>query len=77
MFARRVLCGIQPSSVPHIGNYLGSFSREVRLAACSNLLVGAVKKWIDLQNSGDSLIVMLADLHAVTLPRDPEVLRYV
>ncbi|UJR15967.1 hypothetical protein I4U23_002886 [Adineta vaga] len=58
MFQRRILCGIQPSSVPHIGNYLG-----------------AVKKWIDLQNSGDNLVVMLADLHAVTVPREPDVLR--
>ncbi|CAF3292555.1 unnamed protein product [Rotaria socialis] len=58
MFQRRVLCGIQPSSVPHIGNYLG-----------------AIKKWIDLQNSGDNLVVMLADLHAVTIPREPETLR--
>ncbi|CAF4600644.1 unnamed protein product [Rotaria sp. Silwood1] len=58
MFQRRVLCGIQPSNVPHIGNYLG-----------------AVKKWIDLQNSGDNLIVMLADLHAVTIPREPDALR--
>ncbi|CAF0826555.1 unnamed protein product [Adineta steineri] len=58
MFPRRVLCGIQPSSVPHIGNYLG-----------------AIKKWIDLQNSRDNLIVMLADLHAVTIPREPDVLR--
>ncbi|CAM4808562.1 unnamed protein product [Rotaria magnacalcarata] len=47
LFQRRILCGIQPSSVPHIGNYLG-----------------AIKKWIDLQNSGDNLVVMLADLHA-------------
>ncbi|CAF1644163.1 unnamed protein product [Rotaria magnacalcarata] len=51
LFQRRILCGIQPSSVPHIGNYLG-----------------AIKKWIDLQNSGDNLVVMLADLHAVTIP---------
>ncbi|CAF0845526.1 unnamed protein product [Rotaria sp. Silwood1] len=58
MFQRRVLCGIQPSNVPHIGNYLG-----------------AIKKWIDLQNSGDNLIVMLADLHAVTIPREPDALR--
>ncbi|CAF2099500.1 unnamed protein product [Rotaria magnacalcarata] len=58
MFQRRILCGIQPSSVPHIGNYLG-----------------AIKKWIDLQNSGDNLVVMLADLHAVTIPREPDALR--
>lgn len=46
---------------------------------CLSLLlfyIGAVKKWIDLQNSGDNLIVMLADLHAVTIPREPETLRY-
>ena len=39
-------------------------------------LAGAVKKWIELQKSGDNLIVMLADLHAVTLPREPDALRY-
>ena len=39
-------------------------------------LSGAVKKWIELQNKGDNLIVMLADLHAVTLPREPDALRY-
>ncbi|CAF4684961.1 unnamed protein product [Rotaria socialis] len=58
MFQRRILCGIQPSSVPHIGNYLG-----------------AIKKWIDLQNSGDNLVVMLADLHGVTVPCEPDALR--
>ncbi|CAF4575189.1 unnamed protein product, partial [Rotaria magnacalcarata] len=34
----------------------------------------AIKKWIDLQNSGDNLVVMLADLHAVTIPREPDAL---
>ncbi|CAF1005794.1 unnamed protein product [Didymodactylos carnosus] len=58
MFSRRILAGIQPSNVPHLGNYLG-----------------AIKRWVELQNSGEHLIVMLADLHAVTLPRDPKILR--
>ena len=40
------------------------------------MFVGAIKKWIDLQNNGDNLIVMLADLHAVTIPREPDELRY-
>ncbi|CAF3581301.1 unnamed protein product [Rotaria sordida] len=40
-----------------------------------NLIESAIKKWIDLQNSGDNLIVMLADLHAVTIPREPDALR--
>ena len=39
------------------------------------LFVGAIKKWTDLQASGDNLIVMLADLHAVTIPREPDALR--
>lgn len=38
--------------------------------------IGAIKKWVELQNSGDNLIVMLADLHAITIPREPEALRY-
>lgn len=42
---------------------------------CYCAFTGAVKKWVDLQNSGDNLVVMLADLHAVTIPREPEVLR--
>jgi tryptophanyl-tRNA synthetase len=40
------------------------------------LFVGAIKNWIQLQNKGDDLIVMLADLHAVTIPREPDALRY-
>jgi tryptophanyl-tRNA synthetase len=39
------------------------------------VFIGAIKKWVDLQNSGDNLIVMLADLHTVTIPREPDVLR--
>lgn len=37
--------------------------------------LGAIKRWTDLQASGDNLIVMLADLHAVTIPREPDALR--
>jgi hypothetical protein len=62
-------------SVPHIGNYLGKFERNPD-NHFSVLFIGAIKKWVDLQNSGDNLIVMLADLHTVTIPRDPDVFRY-
>jgi hypothetical protein len=52
-------------------------SKQSFVGLFSSYFVGAIKKWIELQNNGDNLIVMLADLHAVTLPREPDVLRCV
>jgi len=53
----RVLSGIQPSGVPHLGNYLG-----------------AVKQWVEMQSERDCYF-MIADLHTITLPYEPERLR--
>lgn len=50
----RVLSGIQPTSEPHLGNYLG-----------------ALRRWAEDQHEAESLF-MLADLHALTLPQDPD-----
>ncbi len=36
--------------------------------------VGALRQWVKLQNSGDA-IFCLVDLHAITVPQDPKVLR--
>ncbi|KAL1960017.1 hypothetical protein VTO42DRAFT_685 [Malbranchea cinnamomea] len=59
---RVIFSGIQPTGVPHLGNYLG-----------------ALREWVLLQNSSTAqdttLLYSIVDLHALTLPQDPEVLR--
>jgi len=58
---RVVMSGIQPTGVPHIGNWLG-----------------AIDQWRKLQNasSDTDVIVCIADLHSITVPHDPRLLRY-
>ncbi|AEI38369.1 MAG: tryptophan--tRNA ligase [Zymomonas mobilis subsp. pomaceae] len=57
---KRIVSGIQPTGNLHLGNYLG-----------------AIRNWVDMQNAmaaGDSCIFFLADLHAVTMPQEPDIL---
>jgi tryptophanyl-tRNA synthetase len=56
-YTMRILSGIQPSGVLHIGNYFGM-----------------MKPAIALQAEGEALY-FIADYHALTSLRDPEVLR--
>lgn len=37
--------------------------------------LGALKNWVDLQKQGDECIFCVVDLHAVTVPQEPENLR--
>jgi tryptophanyl-tRNA synthetase len=54
-----VFSGIQPTSIPHIGNYFG-----------------AIRQWIDLQEiKTNKMIISIVDLHAITLPKNPKILR--
>jgi tryptophanyl-tRNA synthetase len=54
-----IFSGIQPSGNLHIGNY-----------------IGAIQQWSKLQDdSNNELIFCTVDLHAVTVPQDPQVLR--
>ncbi len=53
----RILSGIQTTSKPHLGNYLG-----------------ALRQWAEAQHRGESLY-MLADLHSLTIPQQPDELR--
>ncbi|EFW22528.1 tryptophanyl-tRNA synthetase [Coccidioides posadasii str. Silveira] len=58
---RIIFSGIQPTGIPHLGNYLG-----------------ALREWVKLQDDaipGEELIYSIVDLHALTMPQDPEVLR--
>jgi len=58
---RIVMSGIQPTGIPHIGNWLG-----------------AINQWTKLQNSlpDADVIVCIADLHSITVPHQPDILRY-
>jgi tryptophanyl-tRNA synthetase len=55
----RVVSGIQPTGKPHLGNYLG-----------------AIRNYVKLQDQavarGGQCLIFLADLHAISLPHDPE-----
>ncbi|KAL7952566.1 hypothetical protein V8C34DRAFT_299043 [Trichoderma compactum] len=58
---RVVFSGIQPTGVPHLGNY-----------------VGALRQWVNLQRdeqASTKLIYSIVDLHAITVPQQPETLR--
>ncbi|XP_001517143.3 tryptophan--tRNA ligase, mitochondrial [Ornithorhynchus anatinus] len=56
--AWRVFSGIQPTGIPHLGNYLG-----------------AIESWVRLQEQECSMLLCIVDLHSLTLPQDPAVLR--
>lgn len=55
----RIFSGIQPTGSMHIGNYLG-----------------AIRNWVSLQEeSKDSVLYSIVDLHSITLPQHPSLLR--
>ncbi|XP_072254575.1 tryptophan--tRNA ligase, mitochondrial [Pyxicephalus adspersus] len=53
-----VFSGIQPTGIPHLGNYLG-----------------ALQSWVKLQDEFSSVLYSIVDLHSITVPQDPGVLR--
>lgn len=57
MARKRVFSGIQPTGVPHLGNYLG-----------------ALRNWV-AQQDGHDAFYCIVDLHAMTMPWEPELLR--
>lgn len=56
-----IFSGIQPTGVPHLGNYLGALREWVRLQ--------------DNATEGTKLIFSIVDLHALTLPQDAHQLK--
>ncbi|XP_016118911.1 tryptophan--tRNA ligase, mitochondrial-like, partial [Sinocyclocheilus grahami] len=54
----QVFSGIQPTGVPHLGNYLG-----------------ALESWVALQNEYSAVMYSIVDLHSITQPQDPHMLR--
>ncbi|KAI6046725.1 tryptophanyl-tRNA synthetase [Pisolithus marmoratus] len=58
---RVILSGIQPTGIPHLGNYLGALSNWVKLQKTAE--------------PDDTLLFSIVGWHALTLPQDPAVLR--
>ncbi|KAH9842233.1 tryptophanyl-trna synthetase like protein [Teratosphaeria destructans] len=58
---KRIFSGIQPTGVPHLGNYLGALRQWVKLQ--------------NDPPSGTETIYSLVDLHAITIRQDPSQLR--
>lgn len=57
VLGRIVFSGIQPTGVPHLGNYLGALRPWVKLQ--------------NEKNRKDQLFFSIVDLHALTIPQDP------
>jgi len=58
---RVIFSGIQPTGVPHIGNYLGALQQWVRLQ--------------NEESSTTKLVFSIVDLHAITVQQDASQLR--
>jgi tryptophanyl-tRNA synthetase len=56
-----IFSGIQPTGIPHLGNYLGALQAWVRLQ--------------DVAKEDTKLLYSLVDLHAITVKQDPAQLR--
>ncbi|KAF2095021.1 putative tryptophanyl-tRNA synthetase [Rhizodiscina lignyota] len=56
-----VFSGIQPTGIPHLGNYLGAFKQWVDLQ--------------EQASQGTTLLYSVVDLHAITIRQDPHQLR--
>ncbi|KAK7524345.1 hypothetical protein IWZ03DRAFT_366925 [Phyllosticta citriasiana] len=56
-----VFSGIQPTGIPHLGNYLGALQQWVKLQ--------------DSVGPDDTVIYSIVDLHALTMPKDAAQLR--
>jgi tryptophanyl-tRNA synthetase len=57
---RVIFSGIQPTGIPHLGNYAGALRQWVKLQE---------------RHTEDKLIYSIVDLHAITTPQPADVLR--
>lgn len=56
-----IFSGIQPTGIPHLGNYLGALRQWVELQ--------------DTASSNTKLLFSIVDLHAITIPQDAKRLK--
>ncbi|KAI0883464.1 tryptophanyl-tRNA synthetase [Annulohypoxylon maeteangense] len=59
-----VFSGIQPTGIPHLGNYLGALRQWKKL-----------QDDVEASGSGDKLLFSVVDLHAITVPQEASILR--
>ncbi|KAK9453684.1 hypothetical protein V1511DRAFT_504186 [Dipodascopsis uninucleata] len=59
--SRTILSGIQPTGIPHVGNYLGALKAWGKLSKTAAM--------------NDTLIFSIVDLHSLTVPPSPDNLR--
>lgn len=59
--SKTIFSGIQPTGIPHIGNYIGALQNWVKLQ--------------DSAGPDDRVIFSIVDLHAITIPQKPADLR--
>ena len=64
---QRIFSGIQPTGTLHLGNYFGAVEQWVREIQS--------EKQCDQAEQRDQRIFSVVDLHAITLPQDPKILR--
>nr|CAG8588647.1 8305_t:CDS:2 [Entrophospora candida] len=75
-----VFSGIQPTGIPHIGNYLGAISNWVSLqespkATAKNPTITTTNDNNDTITNPQQTMYSIVDLHALTLPQVPKQLR--
>lgn len=83
-----IFSGIQPTGVPHLGNYLGALKSWVRLqegeSPSSSSAEGGRqqqqqekegKRGDDVEGEPPLLLYSVVDLHAITVPQDARALR--
>lgn len=58
---RVIFSGIQPTGIPHLGNYLGALHQWVKLQ--------------ETATPETKLLFSIVDLHAITVPQDPQRLK--
>jgi len=69
---KRIFSGVQPSGNLHIGNYLGAIANWVKL---QDEPASTREDDRSSTRGGYELIFCVVDMHAITVPQDPEMLR--
>jgi tryptophanyl-tRNA synthetase len=68
-----IFSGIQPTGVPHLGNYLGALSRWVALQ--EEATAASTSSSSSSSGTPTRLLFSVVDLHAITLPQEADQLR--
>jgi tryptophanyl-tRNA synthetase len=70
-----IFSGIQPTSIPHIGNYFGAIKQWITLQESISSAEATVSANSHQQVPPHPLIVSIVDLHAITVPRQSKLLK--